>query len=201
MWEIEMDQSKVKQQLKKLGVKVYKKEGDLVVFRKDVTAALQKVKADFASWYAANKAEAELQLLYKEQLRLGPKMSFKKWLEGCYEESLADLEEELPEVKEEEKEEKEEKISEVAEDDDAIASKGKWEPDAEDLYDYANNVEHLYNALQRVRQGTVDQLAKDIIEDYNESCEALPERQYKGSVDELVEIIIEQEELEEKEED
>ena len=180
-----MDKSKVKQQLKKLGVNVYRKEGDLVVLRKDVTAALHKVKADFSSWYETNKADSELQLLYKEQLKLGPKTSFKKWLEGCYEESLADLEEELPE----------ENVSEVAEDDDAIASKGKWEPDAEDLYDYANNVEHLYNALQRVRQGTVDKVAEDIIDDYNESCKKFQERQYKGSVDELVEVIVEQEEL------
>lgn len=56
----------------------------------------------------------------------------------------------------------------------------KWRPDAEDMLDYANNVEHLSQALQ---------LAEDIIQDYNEANKAHEPRQYKGTAEEIAEYI------------
>lgn len=79
---------------------------------------------------------------------------------------------------------------------------GKWSPSAEDLYDYANNVEFLYNGLQKVAkwgERYAKQLADDIIEEYNEANKAHPERLYDGTVDELIEEIVKNE-IEEKDE-
>lgn len=74
---------------------------------------------------------------------------------------------------------------------------GKWEPDADDLYDYANNVESLYNELQKLKRkpSAIKDVAETIIEEYNIVCEDYPERIYKGSVEELIMVIEENEEL------
>jgi len=81
---------------------------------------------------------------------------------------------------------------------------GKWTPDAEDLYDYANNVEHLYNELQKVAkfgERYAKQTAEDIIEEYNEVTKAFPERKYVGTVDELAKEIVKWEVNDGKEEE
>lgn len=82
-------------------------------------------------------------------------------------------------------------------------------PSAEDLADYAINVEHLYNTLESC-QSHIDfeDLASQTIDDYNQANEAFPDRQYRGdshdvaqalrevkSDDEPEEEIIEVEEL------
>lgn len=80
----------------------------------------------------------------------------------------------------------------------AHTTKAAWRhPDAEDLYDYANNVEFLYNELQRLgrRPHAIKEVAELIIEEYNESCKDNPESLYKGSAEDLVEVIKENEEL------
>ncbi len=77
---------------------------------------------------------------------------------------------------------------------------GKWEPDAEDLYDYANNVEGLYVELQRVRtMNRAREAAELIIKTYNDENRNYLDRLYRGDVEDLAEVIY-REEVEEDEE-
>jgi len=74
-----------------------------------------------------------------------------------------------------------------------VKAAGKWEPDTEDLYDYANNVEPLYNQLMKAKSHSAAlRVAEAIIEEYNEANKKFPERLYKGDAQELADYIMSQ---------
>jgi ribosomal protein S17E len=71
----------------------------------------------------------------------------------------------------------------------------EWEPSAEDLYDYTNNVEMLYRDLQSLKKKphSLKQVAENIIEVYNQ--DEPDGKKYTGSTEDLIEQIEEHEGL------
>jgi len=67
---------------------------------------------------------------------------------------------------------------------------GSWEPDPEDLWDYAMNVEDMYDILRHINTRQDAQRAAEVfIERYNQDMGQFEARQYKGTPDEVSDYI------------